>query len=47
MKRKRHTLEQWALDAGLPRRVAKDVVRFEYDDPATGSGRFILGTAEL
>jgi hypothetical protein len=35
------------LDAGLPRKVAKDVVRFEYDDPATGAGRFILGTAEL
>lgn len=47
MKKKGHTLEQWALDAGLPRKVAKDVLAFEYDDPASGAGRFIFGSAVL
>jgi len=47
MKKEKPLLEQWALDAGLPRKVAKDVVRFEYDDPVSGAGRFILGTPLL
>jgi CGNR zinc finger len=41
MKRKRTTLEQWAQAAGLPRSQAKQIIAFEYDDPAAGTGTFL------